>query len=490
LAGRILAIMALYAGSPPAWGEEIARAFAASDAHDVRSLVLTRATYAFDDGSGEEPAATVDAVPLPQPRGRSLPDKLIHEPDRNGRLDAEVLDTSILSLKVMGRVVDSAGAEVSSNADAPDTRTYRGSIAVSALEDRLRLTSGYAPPDRADAARSERVDAIMGTGAVPGAPVTARHRVDMRLTNEDGDGPQISAFGQYGHFGPVERPAEAFGSGERSRTEFGITSAFGPFTFGLTRTAFATEAETIESELTTVQRTDELRAELSLAPLRDAVAGALIARGLTPARIAWSRRGTRIDPLDVERDTDWSADGMIERQAMTTHTIAPSWDWPMGRTTIALTRTLWDSSVRGTPTAATDTHAVDLTQSIQGDGWIGSLQLGYGDVDRRDAFAASVESRYRGGAELRLTPPGLPDLATNLRFASSRTSPLETGGSSANGSWRFGSGLDFAKFLPRAAGHEPTLKLAGQVRGTEWRDAATAGATLDWAVTLVGGLKF
>ncbi|HEX9835763.1 MAG TPA: hypothetical protein VGB90_02855, partial [Alphaproteobacteria bacterium] len=134
--------MALYAGSPPAWGEEIARAFAASDAHVLRVLVLPRATYAFDDGSGEEPAAAVDAVPLPQPRGRPPSDTPRYEPESDGRLDAEVLDTSILSLRVMGRVVDAAGTEVSSDADAPDTRTYRGSIAVSALEDRLRLTSG------------------------------------------------------------------------------------------------------------------------------------------------------------------------------------------------------------------------------------------------------------------------------------------------------------------------------------------------------------
>jgi hypothetical protein len=311
----------------------------------------------------------------------------------------------------------------------------------------------------------------------------------MRLT--DGDGPQISAFGQYGHFGPVESPAEAFGGGERSRTEFGLTSAFGPITFGLARSAFASEAEAIESVLTTTQRIDELRAEVSLAALRDGVAASPAASWLIPSRVAWSRRGTRIDPLETENVPEWLAIDTIERQAMTTHAIAPSWDWWFGRTTVALTRTLWDSRIQDAPTAASDTHAIDLTQRIQGDGWNATLQLGYGDVDRRDAVGAAIEARYRGGAELRLTPPDLPDLAANVRFSLSRASLLDAGGSTANGSWRFGSALDFAKFLPRVATHhEPSLKLAGQVRGAEWRDAAGAGATLDFAVTLVGALKF
>jgi hypothetical protein len=394
------------------------------------------------------------------------------------KISFALMDTRDLSLEVSGRVMeDTEPASAPETCDREPGRAacggpgYGGSVRVGALDDRLRFSSSYSAPDRADATGAAPLAEVTGTTSSPALPML-RERLDVAPLDH---GPlRITTYGQYAHYGPLS-------FGDRSRSEFGLDAGIDRFKVGASAASFATGAEYPGTTLTTRERDGELHAELDLRPLLGKVAAA-------PSRIAVSRRESRIDPFDADSSQlvdDPAAE--IESRRATTDALSPSWDWRFGSSGISVSRTLSKSTLQGDTTDASRARDVDLTQSVRFGTARLSASLGYGDTAHIEP-AAATEQSYRAGAELNCGVAGLPDLDLSAHVALSRTAS-DDDAPTANRSWSVSSGLDFSKLLPdRVVERNGSLRLMGTLGDGD--PTGEGAAIVNGKLALTGRIAF
>jgi hypothetical protein len=416
----------------------------------------------------------------------------VNQPSNQFKVD--LADSKGLTLMLTGRATDALelaptrdnrlaaparGDEQLDYTDPQDRRRYDGNMRISAADERVRVSSSYRSPDRATDPIFDRVDYVTGTGG-PMVNPTLHERVDVVPSSR---GPlRIASYGQYVQYGPLGRSVEKSSAGERSRSEFGADIEVAPVKLGISGNFFATNAEYLQTALTTRERTQDIHAEIALAPLLGSYAG-------VPSRIGVSQWSYQSDPFHFDELGALNPALWTDSQKSKTNALTSSWDWRIGTTSVSFTQVASRSSLLDETTDASHARGMEVKQSLRTNALRASINFGYADVTHGEP-APGGEHRYRSGAELHLGLAGLPDLNAKSDITLSRSSSPE-GAPYGSRHWRVSTGLDFSKLLPeRLSERSASLRLAGILRENEAKGSNEGAVGIDAGLSLMGGFAF